>query len=252
MKSRVLLVITALFFGFTSFGGGYLLGQSSLAPITVFAANSAVPKDARESFTPFWEVWNLIHTRYYDQPVDKTMLVEGAIDGMLDTLDDPNTRYLSPQDEEMARENMQGEIEGIGAEVESVDDAVTIVSPIEGSPAAEAGLEPGDIIREADGTTLTGMDLHEAVQHVRGPAGTAVTLIIERDGEQFPVEIVELEFFLLVDPPFAKKPDVAGIHEGGQLEILTDLGSIDADHPVHDRCDHIGRALTNLIRHLGG
>jgi carboxyl-terminal processing protease len=84
---------------------------------------------------------------------------------------------------------MDGEFQGIGAEVESIDGNITIVSPIVDSPAEAAGLLPGDILRAADGVDLTGMDLIEAVSLVRGPAGTAVTLLIERGGEQFQVEI---------------------------------------------------------------
>jgi carboxyl-terminal processing protease len=84
---------------------------------------------------------------------------------------------------------MSGEYQGIGAEVESLDGNITVVSPIDGSPAAAAGLQPGDILREADGVELTGMAVGEAAGVVRGPAGTSVTLLIERDGEQFEVEI---------------------------------------------------------------
>jgi C-terminal peptidase prc len=105
-------------------------------------------------------------------------------------LGDDNTRYLSPRDEARARQDMEGEISGIGAEVEMRDDRIVIVSPIDDSPAAEAGLQPGDIILEANGVDLRGMDLIEGVDYVRGPEGTAVTLLIERNGEQFEVEII--------------------------------------------------------------
>jgi carboxyl-terminal processing protease len=115
--------------------------------------------------------------------------MEGAIEGMLTVLDDPHTRYLSPQDEATSRERMDGEFQGIGAEVESTDGNVVIVSPIVDSPAEAAGLLPGDIIRAADGVDLTDMDLIEAVSLVRGPAGTAVTLLIERGDTQFEVAI---------------------------------------------------------------
>jgi carboxyl-terminal processing protease len=141
-------------------------------------------------FAPFWETWDLVHTRYYDQPVDNAALIGGAIEGMLAALDDPHTRYLSPEDEASSRERMDGEFQGIGAEVESNDGNITIVSPIVDSPAEAAGLLPGDILRAADGVELTGLDLIEAVSRVRGPADTAVTLLVERDGEQFEVEIV--------------------------------------------------------------
>ena len=118
------------------------------------------------------------------------MLTEGAIDGMLAVLGDDHTRYLSPTDEEAARQSMSGEFQGIGAEVEERDGYITVVSPIEGSPAEAAGLQPGDRLLTADGVDLTGMAVMDAAALVRGPAGTAVLLLVERGDEQFELEIV--------------------------------------------------------------
>ncbi len=190
MNSRPLTTLLVIFSLLFAFGAGYVLAQSPQAPVALFGPSGEVPAGTDELFTPFWEVWDLVHTRYYDQPVDDEALMGGAIEGMLATLDDPHTRYLSPEDEASTRERMDGEFQGIGAEVESVDGNVKIVSPIVNSPAEAAGLLPGDILRAADGVDLTDMDLSEAVSLVRGPAGTAVTLLIERDGEQFEVEII--------------------------------------------------------------
>lgn len=194
MKStNIAYVVVAIFFGFLGFGGGFLFGQSPWAPVNVFTAvevRQGTPESARATFEPFWEVWHLINNRYVDQPLDNVVLMEGAIEGMLASLGDDNTRYLSPRDEARARQDMQGEISGIGAEVEMRGEHIVIVSPIDDSPAARAGLRPGDIILEADGVDLRGMDLIEGVEYVRGPEGTAVTLLVERDGEQFEVEII--------------------------------------------------------------
>jgi carboxyl-terminal processing protease len=85
---------------------------------------------------------------------------------------------------------MSGEFQGIGAEVEERDGFIMIVSPIDGSPAEAAGLQPGDRLLAADGIELTGMDVSEAAALVRGPAGTAVLLLISRGDEQFELEIV--------------------------------------------------------------
>ncbi|MEM7797832.1 MAG: S41 family peptidase [Chloroflexota bacterium] len=172
-----------------SFGIGYGLGQSRWAPLQLngFAGNT--PIESREAFVPFWEVWALVNSEYFDQPLDPNILVEGAINGMLETLDDRNTAYLSPDEQDNAISTMQGEFEGIGAEVEGVDGQLIIVSPFEGSPAAQAGLRPRDIVRKADGRSLDGLDVSEAVEFIRGPAGTDVVLEIERNGELFEVTI---------------------------------------------------------------
>lgn len=171
------------------FLGGYALAQSPVAPFRLFGTPSQTA-ETQAQMEPFWEVWELVHTSYYQQPVNDPALVEGAITGLLASLEDEHTRYLSPADQEAAERSFSGEYEGIGAEVEAVEGNITIVSPIDGSPAQAAGLQPGDIIRTADGVELTGMDVAEAAALVRGPAGSAVTLLIERDGETFTVEIV--------------------------------------------------------------
>ncbi|MCA9935795.1 MAG: S41 family peptidase [Anaerolineales bacterium] len=187
MKSRVSVLFLVVIFTFLGFNAGYLFGQSPIAPIQFF--NLAGISDTGEATSPIMETWQLVHARYYEQPVDDDALVQGAIDGMLASLGDQHTRYLSPEAEEAARLSMQGEFQGIGAEVEAIDGNITVVSPIDGSPAEAAGLLPGDILRQADGVDLTGMDVSEAAGLVRGPAGTAVSLLIERDGETFTVEI---------------------------------------------------------------
>ena len=181
-----------IFFAVASFSGGYVFGQSPAAPITLFGASTTTPEKIQETFAPFWETWDVVHRRFFDQTaVNDEALMQGALEGMLAVLDDPNTRYLPPEDETAARENMSGEFQGIGAEIEvNESGAIVVVSPIESSPAEAAGLQPGDILRKADGVDLTGMDASEAARLVRGPAGTAVVLTIERGDETFDVEII--------------------------------------------------------------
>lgn len=190
MVKFILNGLFTLLLGIFLFIAGYWFGQSPYAPVTFFFPAGYTPDNVAETFSPFWEVWQLVHTRYYDLPVDDVALTEGAIAGMLATLEDPYTRYLPPADEQAARESMAGEIEGIGVQVEFRDGDIVIVAPFEGSPAEASGLQAGDILREADGVDLTGMDLTEAAQLVRGPAGTTVVLVVERGGEHFTVEVV--------------------------------------------------------------
>jgi carboxyl-terminal processing protease len=172
------------------FAGGYLAGVSRLGPAPSLAGLLRAEDGGQEAFQPLWEAYDLIHDEYYDQPVEDELLVDGALSGMLAALDDAPTRYLAPADEESARSSLEGNFEGIGAEVATDETgAIVIVAPYEGSPAAAAGLRLGDILRAADGAPLTGMDVGEAAALVRGPAGTTVRLLVERDGQSFEVVV---------------------------------------------------------------
>ncbi len=187
---RTVDTVLTVIFALLLFVSGYWFGQTPYAPIQLASRGNGTPADVSGSFEPFWEIWEAINADYYTQPLDPDVLVEGAINGMLESLDDPNTAYLSPADQESAEQQMSQEFQGIGAEVQSSEDgSVMIVAPFEGSPAAEAGLRPRDIILTADGTDLTGMDIAEAAALVRGPAGTDVTLEIQRGEEIFEVVI---------------------------------------------------------------
>ena len=190
MKSRLPILFVAVFAIIISFNAGYVFGQSPVAPYRVFPA-SFPTGDTGEAFAPFWEAVDLVQSRYYQQPVDENLLMEGAISGMLETLEDPHTIYLSPEIESALRDEYEGdtEIQGIGAEVTMEEGDIVVVSPFDGSPAAEAGLRPGDILREANGVELTGMSAAEAAEIVRGPKGSEVILLIERDGETFEVVV---------------------------------------------------------------
>jgi carboxyl-terminal processing protease len=190
MKTNTLTVLLVITFILLAFGGGFALGQSNATPSAPVAVEANVPEAANETVAPFWEVWELIHSRYFDQPLDDTSLTEGAINGMLAVHGDPNTTYLSPDVEAGARDGISGEFQGIGVEVEMVDGEIVVISPIDGSPAAVAGLLPGDILRRADGVDLSDKGIQEVVALVRGPAGTAIKLLIERDEQMFEADII--------------------------------------------------------------
>jgi carboxyl-terminal processing protease len=189
MKTRILTAVLVALFVVSAFIVGYVYGQSAYAPLQVFGPASMTPSDAQAAFRPFWETWQLVNDEYFDQPLDDRKLAEGAIEGMLSTLGDPNTRYLSPDQEQAARETMDGSFEGIGAVVTSEDGRLTIIAAYEGSPAQAAGLKGGDVLLSADGVSLAGMDTSEAAALIQGPAGTSVKLLVERNGEQFTVAV---------------------------------------------------------------
>lgn len=135
----------------------------------------------------FADVYHQIRTGYVEELSDSELL-ELAIQGMLMSLD-PHSAYLTKDAFADLQTSTSGEFSGLGLEVGMEDGYVKIIAPIDGSPAAEAGLQPGDIILKLDGRTVKGMGLGEAVDMMRGPRGTEIDLTIGRPGESQPFDI---------------------------------------------------------------
>lgn len=159
-------------------------------PTVTTEQQEATPSELQALFVPFWEAWNIVHERFVDQPIDDVALMRGAIRGMMDALGDKQTFYMDPVVYESETSSLTGEYEGIGAYVDLDGEFLTIISPIEGSPAEAAGLKPGDAIIAIDGEDMTGSTPEEARQKVLGPAGTEVKLTVTREGESEPLEFV--------------------------------------------------------------
>jgi carboxyl-terminal processing protease len=152
-------------------------------------AEGNTPEEYQNLFAPFWEAWDIVHNQFVDQPVDDLALMRGAIKGMLEALEDRHTSYMSPEEFQQANEALDGEYEGIGAWVDITGDYVEIVSPMRGSPAAEAGLQPNDRVVGIDGEDMTGIPGELVLRRILGPAGTDVTLTIRRGDDIFDVTI---------------------------------------------------------------
>ena len=121
--------------------------------------NTGTPEDLKTLFGPFWESWNLVKEFYVDQPVDEELLMRGAISGMLKSLGDEHTSYLDPKMFKTTNAHLEGkEYEGIGAWVDITGEYLSIISPMPGSPAEDAGLKPGDKVIAIDGEDMTGLD----------------------------------------------------------------------------------------------
>lgn len=148
------------------------------------ASETGTPEELESEFKAFWETWAYAHD------VDNQLLVQGAIRGMLDSLGDQHTSYMDPDQFIQANIPIQGDYEGIGAWVDTTSEYLTIVSPMEGSPAEEAGLRAGDEIIAIDGEDMTGIDGSLVIRRVLGPAGTDVTLTVKREGVEEPFDVV--------------------------------------------------------------
>lgn len=128
-------------------------------------------------------VIDAIEGKYYED-VDRTKLINGAIEGMFDSLEDPYSTYMLKEQAESFSVSVEGQFTGIGAEVTLEDGYVTVVSPIKGSPAEEAGIRAKDILLSVDGESLAGLTLNDAVAKIRGPKGSTVKIEVKRDGNE--------------------------------------------------------------------
>jgi carboxyl-terminal processing protease len=153
----------------------------------VGAASSNTP-DTYKQLTLFGDVFELVRSDYVDDVSDDT-LVEGAINGMLTALD-PHSNYLNAKNFTDMKVQTRGEFGGLGIEVSMDSGLVKVVSPIDDTPAAHAGLKPGDLITHLDGTPVQGLTLPEAVEKMRGPINSEINLTIRREGrEPFDVKL---------------------------------------------------------------
>ena len=130
------------------------------------------------------EAYRILLDEHVDHEVlDPKNLSEGAIRGMLAALEDPHASYLSAEQHSREQEGYRGYFEGIGAQVTLTDAGLTVIAPIPGAPAEEAGIRAGDLILAVDGADIEGLTLIESVNLIRGPGGTEVTLLVRHVGE---------------------------------------------------------------------
>src|SRR6185503_11781084 len=128
--------------------------------------------------------------RQYVTPVDQKKLIQAAIDGMLTSLD-PHSNYLDPEAFQSMRDQTRGEYGGLGREVTSEDGVVKVISPMDDTPAAKAGIKPGDYITAVNGDSVLGLSVNDAVKQMRGKPGETVTLTIAREkSDPFDVKLV--------------------------------------------------------------
>src|SRR6266852_8222707 len=152
------------------------------------ASSSSNTQDTYKQLNLFGDVFELVRNGYVDDVADDT-LVEGAINGMLTALD-PHSNYLNAKNFNDMKVQTRGEFGGLGIEVSMENGLVKVVSPIDDTPAAHAGLKPGDLITHIDNTPVQGLTLPEAVEKMRGLINTDITLTIRREGrEPFDVKL---------------------------------------------------------------
>jgi len=186
--SLVILIslLAGYFFGINKVKYGWENYKPQFQIINKEAPTGVIAIDA----TPFWTVWEKLQTSYYDKSkLDSQKMLNGAIVGMVQSLGDPFTMYLPPVQNNNFKQGLAGQFSGIGAELGMNDKQIIVIAPLTGSPAEKAGLKSGDSIMAVDGESLSGLSLNQAVEKIRGPKGTDVSLTILHKNENSPKEI---------------------------------------------------------------
>ena len=168
--------------------GGVIAGILATTQIAgPLLAQEADEANVYEQLDLFGIVFERIRNQYVED-VDEGKLIEAAINGMLTSLD-PHSSYLPPRDFEDMQVDTRGEFGGLGIEVTQEDGYVKVITPMDGTPAFEAGVEAGDFITAVDGENLLGLTLEQAVELMRGPIGSEIIVTIVREGLEEPLDI---------------------------------------------------------------
>jgi carboxyl-terminal processing protease len=179
MMRRFALLAAGALFGALATGG--------IAQLSGEGGATAAATDVYQQLNLFGDVFERIRADYVEQP-DDSKLVESAINGMLSSLD-PHSSYLNAKDYQDMQVQTRGEFYGLGIEVTMENELIKVISPIDDTPADKAGILAGDLISHLDGEQVQGLTLREAVEKMRGPANTSITLTVLREGEEQPLKI---------------------------------------------------------------
>ncbi len=192
LKTFLIGVVVA----FAFFYIGYHKGENhALASIPASITGAVDGKPTTVDFSTFWKVWNVINQKFVPpigtstKPVTEQDKVYGAVQGLTASLGDPYTVFFPPVQSELFASDIRGNFEGVGMEITSVNGALTVIAPIKGSPAAAAGILAGDIILTIDGKSTANVSTDQAVQLIRGKAGTKVVFTVVRKGKKEPITV---------------------------------------------------------------
>ena len=173
------------------FGTGYKLGEYniSLSPI---GKKTNTPTNSRNiDFTMFWKVWDTVEKKYVDKKkVDQKKMYYGAIKGLVASVEDPYTFFLTPTENKQSKDGLEGKFEGIGAQLGMKENRVVVIAPLKNSPAEKAGVQAGDFIVKVNNEVIAGMPLTQVVSKVRGNKGTKVHLTLGRDGKEVETDVI--------------------------------------------------------------
>ena len=195
MKVKLLqimvLVVIAGFIGYYMGENRVRVSWQNYKPSTAVINRQAPPTINNIDFSLFWNVWQKLETNYYDKTkLDPQKMLNGAITGMTQSLEDPYTIFLPPKQNTNFKDGLAGQFSGIGAELGTKDKQIIVIAPLAGSPAEKSGIKAGDVILKVDGESTIDWSLPFTVDKIRGPKGTSVILtILHKDSDKKPLDI---------------------------------------------------------------
>jgi len=194
IKLVALLLVVAISYmvGFQSGEKGYVFAPKEFKVVNQSSQAQTV------DYQLLWDAIEVLNTKYIDKPVDQQKILYGAIAGAVSAVGDPYTSFLPPKELQDFKTSLQGSFEGIGAQVGQQEGLITIVAPLDDSPAKKAGLLAKDVILKVDGQSTSGWSVDQAVSKIRGKKGTTVTLSIGRVGKDQAFDVTLTRATILV------------------------------------------------------
>src|SRR5512138_1374808 len=175
-----------------------IAGATTLLNVTRTYSATSENSELYRQLDLFGDVFERVRSDYVEKP-DDTMLIENAINGMLAALD-PHSAYLNPKHFRDMQVQTRGEFGGLGIEVTMENGVVKVVAPIEDTPASKAGIQSGDLITHLDKEQILGLTLQEAVEKMRGPVNSGITLTIVRKGVEDPFDVKVTRDVIHINP----------------------------------------------------
>lgn len=181
------------------FAGGLTVGaggaSGALKHVPFIGASLDATPDESADFTDFWKAWNILNSKFVQTHASTTLpdtknKLYGAIAGLTASFGDPYTVFMPPEQSKLFNESISGEFGGAGMEIGIKDKALTVISPLKGTPAERAGIRSGDVIVSIDGKGTEGMSTDEAVKLIRGKKGTSVAFTVFREGKMLEIAVV--------------------------------------------------------------
>ncbi len=232
---------------------GTSIGLGVTTMVTQIGSANAAGADTYRQLALFGDVFERVRSIYVTEP-DEEKLVESAINGMLTSLD-PHSSYLNPKDFSDMRVQTRGEFGGLGIEVTMENELVKVISPIDGTPAAEAGVLAGDLIYQIDGDNIRGLTLQQAVEKMRGPVNTPIELKIQREGAEGPIDITIIRDVIKVrSVRWRVERDTVGYLDINSFTEQTDSGLEEAIKKVKEEIgeDNVTGYVIDLRLNPGG